>query len=167
VAREPLRPGERPFGEEDKDPRLVERAKQGGLVKGRPSLSQPAVGATDEAEEAWARRQHLGELRRQRKTEAEVFSAARRGEKVEVDDPALQEVAEIGEQFRRGDRRTAFMTGVGQGLHALGRAMSSANVGGSRRTVSGAARNMKRVPSVRRRTMGGSSALTRAAKRKF
>lgn len=120
-------------------------------------------------EDRQVNRQVLGEMKRQRKTESEVFQRVRSGEKIETDDPALQDVVEAGEQFRRQDRRTAFVTGVGQGLHALGRAMTSANMGGSRRTVTGAARNLKRVPSIKRRGGGGggSSALSRASKRRF
>lgn len=117
---EPLRPGEEPFNTGDKT-LSAHKANREHRQYGKPLLGGPRVGATEEEEDAWAMRQHLGEMRRQRKEEEAVYKAARSGVKVEHEDPVLQQVQEYGEEMHSADRRHDFLIGMG----AFGRAMST------------------------------------------
>ena len=72
-----LRPGEEPFSEADQDPALAARRR--GQYGRKPEVAfdpEPRFDAPDEEVAAWALRQHRGELKRQGKTEKQVYNAA-------------------------------------------------------------------------------------------
>jgi hypothetical protein len=67
---------------------------------GKPSTSQPPVGATDESEDKWAQRQYAGERKRQMDVENTVYDLGLAGVKIDTEDRSLLEIHQFGQADR-------------------------------------------------------------------